>query len=893
MFRLWSVGEHRCLHTFNHHTSSVWSLFSNHPNLERFYSGSRDGHLCVVDVEQCGDMSEGECIVLAREGEPGRPGDYESKTGDEAIRSICAMDDEYVWTATASSDVRCWRDVGRRVNRLDMDNDDGMSYRDFDDSEADEPLNPNSHGLGSAFEPTSIMDSNPPRNKRLSIDDPSEPLVRTDSRDSRTIAFAPSPVMRTGEGGSPTLAPTSPPASPTASALPASVRERLNPSGYRRSTLSGDSVPNSIISEDSERDEDVLLNGIPYDSLVCLGLPDSPYSFGLTHAGLSAASLTSGRGMGNDDSPEAQTRDRSPRDIARRAFEDREITSEAKPYRQTPVEVIKGCPGLIRSLVLNDRLHALTLDTKGEVALWHLIRAECLGRFAPEDVAEALTLERDVTDVRQEMKLHPQEVLELVQRRIEGKNSVLPWCQLDTKVGQITVHLEGDRVFAAEILAEEAGIDERELEDTNAINIGKLTLANLFRGLIKAEQHDIASSSPTSATSSLPSVSRSPNAPTHLPVTPIMSPRHRQRALSNASLGGGITPSINIAGLATRAQTPAIRPEGGAQLGQSAPATSGWLSLPAAMKAANITSPPATSPSASNHFTPGSMPASRDYFSLRKEGSTSGGDKSPGPAAALAPPPATAPATTGGGSSGGLLKKGFKGFGKKKAVEQPMATVTESKREQKPAEDTEKLSERDKQQLLFLDQVRDRAFNPPSASDAPLIPLPPATRVIISEQAHADGAYIVTYRSQVGSTERDIEPLELNSPFWLLNYLFTSQTPEDRRPPKIPLVLRPEGAPANSNTKELKVQASRTARVRGVMEHLQGVLRHEEGRERATSEVSTMSGVPDTPRRRPEDWLQLMCGQHVADPDMKVATLKQYYWRGGPDMVLHYRIKSN
>lgn len=870
----------------------MWSLFSNHPNLERFYSGSRDGHLCVVDVEQCGDMSEGECLVLAREGDPGRPGDYESKTGDEAIRSICAMDDEYVWTATSSSDVRCWRDVGRRVNRLDMDHDGASYHHDLDDG-ADEPL-VGALSLGSAFEPTSIMDSGPLRNKRLSIDDPSEPLMRTDSRDSRTIAFAPSPVTRT-EGGSPTLSPTSPPSSPSASALPASVRERLNPSAYRRSTLSGESVPNSIMSEGSEKeegedDEDVLLNGIPYESLVCLGLPDSPYSFGLTHAAMSATSVASGRG--NDESPEVNMRDRSfnPRAIARRAFEDREITSEAKPYRKSPAEVIRGSPGLIRSLCLNDRLHALTLDTKGEVALWHLVRGECLGRFSPDDVAEGLTLERGITDVRQEIKLHPQEVLELVQRRIEGKNSVLPWCQLDTKVGQITVHLEGDRVFAAEILAEEVGVDERDLEDTNAINIGKLTLANLFRGLIKAEQDDIATSSPTSQTSSLPSISRSPNAPTHIPIAPIMSPRHRQRALSNASLGGGIAPSINIAGLATRAQTPAIRPEGGTPLGQSAPATSGWLSLPAAMKAANITSPPLTSPSASNHFTPGSMPASRDYFSLRKEPSSGGGDKSPGPAAALTPTTPAGGTTSSGG--GGLLKKGFKGFGKKKnAVEQPMATVTESKRETKPPEEADnKLSERDKQQLLFLDMVRSRAFHPPSASDAPPVPIPASTRVIISEQAHADGAYIVTYRSQVGSTERDIEPLELNSPFWLLNFLFTSATPEERRPPKIPLVLLPEGA-ALSSGKGLKVQASRTARVRGVMEHLQGVLQREEGRERATSDASGMSGVPDTPRR-PHETIELVCGQHVADPEMKVGTLKQYYWRGGPDMVLHYRVKA-
>lgn len=301
-------------------------------------------------------------------------------------------------------------------------------------------------------------------------------------------------------------------------------------------------------------------------------------------------------------------------------------------------------------------------------------------------------------------------------------------------------------------------------------------LGNLFRGLIRAEEAEVQSafsSSPTTQSSSLPSISRSP-APTHIPIE---APRHRKRALSSTSMtGSGISPSINIAGLATRAQRAAIRPEG-TPFGQSAPASSGWLS---------------PIPGGRTPFGTGMSPLSstdtpaRDYFSMRK------------PDPAPVPEKKEEKVTSPPAATGGLLGKKFKGFGKKKNVEAAMSTVVESKHEA-PAEDTApKMSERDKQQLLFLDGLRSQTFSPPSSVDVPQISIPDSTAVIISEQSHADGAYIVTYRSQVSSTERDMEPLEMNSPFWLLNFLFTGMTPEERRPPKIPLILLPEGQTVGS-----------------------------------------------------------------------------------------------
>ena len=67
----------------------------------------------------------------------------------------------------------------------------------------------------------------------------------------------------------------------------------------------------------------------------------------------------------------------------------REIAADAMPLCGAPSAVIQGEHGLVRSVVLNDRIHALTVDTAGEVAVWDIVRCVCKGRYVPEDVAAA------------------------------------------------------------------------------------------------------------------------------------------------------------------------------------------------------------------------------------------------------------------------------------------------------------------------------------------------------------------------------------------------------------------------------------------------------------------------------------------------------------------------
>ena len=102
-------------------------------------------------------------------------------------------------------------------------------------------------------------------------------------------------------------------------------------------------------------------------------------------------------------------------------------------------------------------MHALTVDTAGEVAVWDIIRAICLGKFLKDDVSAASRSDSGSTNSDDSDKNpSPREALETVRERIEGQAVVNPWSSVDTKMGLLTVHLN-DRCFEAEIYADEIG----------------------------------------------------------------------------------------------------------------------------------------------------------------------------------------------------------------------------------------------------------------------------------------------------------------------------------------------------------------------------------------------------------------------------------------------------
>jgi WD repeat-containing protein 48 len=142
-------------------------------------------------------------------------------------------------------------------------------------------------------------------------------------------------------------------------------------------------------------------------------------------------------------------------DAARIAYENREVAPEAFPVRDRPDYVLHGTQGIVRSVVLNDRWHALTVDTMGHVGAWDIVRGQCVGMFEKWDVEKAN--ESGSTPDGQKWKWSPREALEVVRERIEGEAVVNAWCTVDSSIGNLMVHVENNRAFDAEIFADEAG----------------------------------------------------------------------------------------------------------------------------------------------------------------------------------------------------------------------------------------------------------------------------------------------------------------------------------------------------------------------------------------------------------------------------------------------------
>jgi len=95
--KVWSVTAGRCMHTLTMHNDSVWSMYSDDPQLGVFYSSDRSGLVVKTDVRgTMGEMDDGLSLAVAHE--------------NEGVNKVIACGD-YIWTTTSSSSISRWTNV--------------------------------------------------------------------------------------------------------------------------------------------------------------------------------------------------------------------------------------------------------------------------------------------------------------------------------------------------------------------------------------------------------------------------------------------------------------------------------------------------------------------------------------------------------------------------------------------------------------------------------------------------------------------------------------------------------------------------------------------------------------------------------------------------------------
>ncbi|KDR71860.1 hypothetical protein GALMADRAFT_253641 [Galerina marginata CBS 339.88] len=848
--KLWSLSSQRCLHTFTHHTDSVWSLFSDHPSLEVFYSGDRSGLVCRVDVENSPDLSEGECVLLCNDS-------ADTRSSSEGINKIVVMDDNLLWTASGTSTIRRWNIPQRRASR-----------------------------------PSSITPAADPDGERLYV-----------------------PFKRKAQGEAPSEASTRP----------------STGQGQSRRMSSSPSVHSLASEQWKDRENETKMNGLPYDSLIKLVSPDDPFvSYSSTRTRdpevatlYSAASIMSvprqtSRSSQNIfqsssiGSPLQSSRTEETMMIANTAralFEDRDLAADALPFCSEPDDVIPGDHGLVRSIILNDRINALTVDTAGQVAVWDIVRGKCLGRYLPEDVAAA-SHSGSIAGGSGDRERSPREALEAVRERIEGEGVASSWCNADTKGGVLTIHIT-ERCFEAEVYADEVGFaNNHHFNDESKLNIGKWVLRNLFIGFI---QEELRSHIPETQDDKL---SRNPsqdnldqNLRTRFPSSTPDSVRKQAKhsttstVLRSPKMVPAVAPNVPNAPRASpllapliplhtytrdRAPSSALPP-----IPQSPPASSDVTPMPGVhqrTRSGTIDGSGLVSPNTSKE----------DYFSVRtRQQPIQGGiPGSPDDFSGWTGPNKAEPQTPL--TPSGLIGR-LKSFGK--ITKRPVSDIPNMSTLPTPAEIPNEVDASAAQvqvELTPLQKILAGPLNPPASVDAPLYPLAPNTTVLISEEAQP--SYTTIYRRNVGNIHNDVEAVETAMPIWLAEYLLLNRTPPLAPLTKLSFVLMPwnkdpdgEPLPELLNTTQSKLTASRYLRVRKIVSHVQDKL------DKISQGTGSRSGSirlsidgeepPRASRPRAEDEYEILCNDTLLPLGMSLAAVRQYVWKQGAELVMHYRRK--
>nr|XP_043633416.1 WD repeat-containing protein 48 [Erigeron canadensis] len=158
------------------------------------------------------------------------------------------------------------------------------------------------------------------------------------------------------------------------------------------------------------------------------------------------------------------------------------------PVYREPNFSIDGIPGIVQYEVLNNRRHVLTKDNAGSVKLWEITRGVVI---------------EDYGHVSFEKK--KEELFEMV--------SIPAWFTVDSRLGNLSVHLDTPQCFSAEMYSADLNITEKAEDDK--VNLARETLKGLLAHWLSKKKHKPGSQNgeiPSSRSSSLSKVEVDSNA---------------------------------------------------------------------------------------------------------------------------------------------------------------------------------------------------------------------------------------------------------------------------------------------------------------------------------------------------------------------------------------------
>ncbi|KAI1649496.1 WD40 repeat-like protein [Daldinia loculata] len=536
-----------------------------------------------------------------------------------------------------------------------------------------------------------------------------------------------------------------------------------------------------------------------------------------------------------------------------------------EPIHHLPEETIEGQNGLVKHKLLNDRRRVLTLDTAGDVLLWDLIKCEVIQRFG---------------------KKH----LEDVEPEVNTLEAVAPWCSIETSSGNLTVILEPFNCFDAEMYADELILTEPvEFREDQRINLGRWILRYLFAKLIDeeikrdeihrlklnegVEKRQAASQINPPISITIPTSNMQGWQSSDSPAT---TPRANgiSHPLSPGLAIGVATPAPNLAvgGFENTAApvSPLEKPSQQVNRSSSEDYFSGGISsADAPAKAA--TTPGATEQAPAKEETPKSPVETKDKDKEKDVKS---------------------PSTPFSKKFRMGMSFGSKKLGRSASTNIEKPTVAEDKTEENKSESSsnhekeiddnfrgvvQKIhNDYEKQLLETPNSPIETKITPALPIDAPVLKLPPGTKVIIQEETSGGSANL--YRGTVMSVGVDADIIEEKAPMWLGEVLLTNTIPQ-KEPVKVSFVLHPwkDSLPSIATTDgNNRLNANRMLRVKKILAYVA---------ERIDPQPEELE--PDA--LKPEEYLELYCNDQLLPNTMSLATLRAHIWKGGNDVVLYYK----